>query len=151
MKIEAKNITEYIAQLPENRKTVFQNLRSVILDNIPSGFEEMLLYKMPSYVVPLSVYPDGYHCSPNTPLPFISIASQKNHIALYHMGIYAHPELKAWFENAYPKYCKYKLDMSKSCIRFKKMEDIPFELIAELIAKISAEQWVEIYEKAYKK
>jgi Domain of unknown function (DU1801) len=108
-------------------------------------------YGMLGYVVPHSVYPDGYHCNPKTPLPFMNLASQKNFIAVYHMGVYAKKELLDWFVLEYPKYCKHKLDMGKSCIRFKKTEDIPYKLIGELTAKMSAEEWIDIYEKNIKK
>jgi hypothetical protein len=103
------------------------------------------------YSVPHSRYPAGYHCNPEQPLPFISVASQKNFIALYHMGIYADPELLAWFTAEYPKHSKTKLDMGKSCIRFKKPEAIPFALIAELAGKMTPDQWIERYEAAFKR
>ena len=106
---------------------------------------------MLAYVIPHSIYPDGYHCDPKTPLPFMSVASQKNFVAIYHMGIYANKELLDWFLDEYPKYCKRKLDMGKSCIRFKKIEEIPFALIGELASKMSVDKWIEIYENAIKK
>lgn len=139
---------EYVEQLAEDRKGPFQKLMSVVSDNLPKGFEADFIYKMPAFVVPKSMYPNGYHCSPELALPFINVASQKNFIALYHMGIYADKELLDWFVAEYPKHCKYKLDMGKSCIRFKKMEDIPYELIAELMKKITPESWIEVYEKS---
>ena len=151
MKIAAKNIEEYLKNISEERKLYINKLRTIILNNIPNGFEECLNYGMIGYVVPLSIYPDGYHCSPNLPLPFINIASQKNFIALYHMGIYATPKIHDWFVNEYPKHCKYKIDMGKSCIRFKKMEDIPYDLIAELMQKITVKDWIKTYEKNIKK
>ena len=116
-------------------------------DNLPNGFEEVINYGMPGYVVPHSMYPDGYHCNPSLPLPFIGLASQKNFVALYHMGIYANPKLLKWFTEEYPKHCKSKLDMGKSCIRFKKPEQIPYDLIAELAGKMTVQDWVSIYEK----
>lgn len=151
MKYKANTVEEYIAQLPEDRITPFNKLRKTILDNIPEGFEEGLGYGMPAYYVPLSVYPDGYHCDPKLPLPFINIASQKNFVALYHMGIYSNPKLLEWFTAEYPKYVKTKLDMGKSCIRFKKVDQIPFELIGELVSKMSSEQWISCYEEKIKK
>jgi len=108
-------------------------------------------YGMIGYVVPHSIYPEGYHCDTKLPLPFLSIASQKNFVAVYHMGIYADPELLNWFVGEYPKYCKRKLDMGKSCIRFKKLEEFPYQLIGELCAKMSAERWIEIYESNIKR
>ncbi|TNE34228.1 DUF1801 domain-containing protein [bacterium] len=150
MRIEANNPKDYISKLPEERKAAMTKLREVILENIPKGFEETMSYGMVGYVVPHSIYPDGYHCTPELPLPFISIASQKNFVALYHMGIYADKELHDWFVAEYPKYVKTKLDMGKSCIRFKKMETIPFDLISELCTKMTVKQWIELYENNLK-
>lgn len=139
-------VKEYIDQVPEERAVAFKKLRQTILDNIPSGFEECINYKMIGYVVPHSQYPNGYHCSPELPLPFANIANQKGFIGLYHMGIYANSELYDWFVEEYPKHAKYKLNMGKSCIRFKKVDDIPFDLIAELMQKMSVQDWVSLYE-----
>lgn len=151
MKIEANSPDAYIAQLPEERKEVINKMRKVVLENLPKGFHEEMSYGMIGYVVPHSIYPDGYHCDPKLPLPFMSMASQKNFVAFYHMGIYAKPELQDWFVKEYPKHAKYKLDMGKSCIRFKRMDDIPFDLIGELVKKMTQEEWVEIYEMNYKR
>jgi len=151
MKIKANSISEYLENIPQERKAVMQELISTISKNLPNGFNEQLGYGMPAWVVPHSLYPDGYHCSPELPLPFINVASQKNFIALYHMGIYANPELLNWFVSEYPKHCKRKLDMGKSCIRFKKIEEIPFELIAELCTKMRPKDWIALYEKKFKK
>lgn len=150
MKSEITNPIEYIESLPEDRKLAVEKLHQVILENLPKGFEVIMAYGMLSYSVPLSIYPAGYHCTPGMPLSFISLASQKNSINLYHMGIYANPSLLKWFQEEYPKHCKTKLDMGKSCIRFKKMEQIPFELIAELCTKITVKEWTETYETLYK-
>jgi uncharacterized protein YdhG (YjbR/CyaY superfamily) len=151
MKIKAKSIAEYLENIPEERQAIMQELISTIRKNLPNGFTEQLGYGMPAWIVPHSLYPDGYHCSPELPLPFINIASQKNFIALYHMGIYANPELLNWFVSEYPKHCNKKLDMGKSCIRFKKIEEIPFELIAELCTKMTSKNWIELYENKFKK
>ncbi len=151
MKIEANTPKEYLDKLPDDRKQAMTKLRKTILDNIPEGFEETISYGMIGYVVPHNIYPDRYYCDTKLPLPFINIASQKNFIALYHMGIYTDPELKEWFEKEYPKHCKTKLDMGKSCIHFKKIEQIPYELITELVQKIGAQKWIDIYEKGIKK
>ncbi len=151
MKYEASSPEEYIAQVPEERKAVLQKLRKIIKDNLPEGFEEGINYNMIGYYVPHSIYPDGYHCDPKLPLPFMNLASQKNSVNLYHSGIYAKKELHDWFVNEYPKHAKRKLDMGKSCIRFKKMDDIPYELIAELCTKMSVDEWISIYEAAVKK
>jgi Domain of unknown function (DU1801) len=141
----------YIEQLPEDRKVVMQKLRNCILQNIPAGFEEIISYGTIGYVVPHGLYPNGYHCDPKLPLPFINIASQKNFTALYHLGIYANESLLQWFVEEYPKHCKTKLDMGKSCIRFKKIDQIPFELIAELVQKMTVQDWITCYETSYKK
>lgn len=151
MQSSAKTIEEYLSSLPEERKPSFLKLRETILNNIPKGFTEELSYGMLGYLVPHSIYPEGYHCNPKLPLPFINIASQKNFIALYHMGIYAKPDLLDWFVTEYPKHSKQKLDMGKSCIRFKKMDEIPFDLIAELLQKISVAEWINCYETQFKK
>jgi len=127
MKIKANNILEYKKNVPEDKKDVFDKLMKTVRENIPKGFSEELSYGIPAWVVPHSLYPKGYHCSPELPIPFVSVASQKNFIALYHMGIYATPKLSQWFVGEYPKHCKRKLDMGKSCIRFKNIDDIPFD------------------------
>lgn len=142
---------KYISELPEGRKEVMQKLRETVKKNLPEGFEETMQYGMISYVVPHSLYPKGYHCKPADPLPFLSIASQKNHIAFYHMAVYADPGLHKWFTEEYPKHAKGKLDMGKSCIRFKNPQNIPFDLLGELTTKISVDEWIESYEKAFKK
>jgi hypothetical protein len=142
---------EYVANLPAERQGAMSKLRQTILENLPNGFEETISYEMIGYVVPHSIYPAGYHCNPNLPLPFISIASQKNFIALYHMGIYADDNLNKWFISEYPKYISTKLDMGKSCIRFKKIELIPYNLIGELCKKMTAQQWIDLYEKNLKR
>lgn len=151
MTSDAKTCEEYIAQLPEDRKEAVSKLRHIVKTNLPNGFQETMGYGMLAYVVPHSMYPDGYHCNPKLPLPFINIASQKNFIALYHMGIYADSGLYDWFVAEYPKHSKKKLDMGKSCIRFKNLDGIPHELIGELCSKITVEKWIETYEKNIKK
>ena len=150
MKYIANSPEEYINQLPDERKDSFNKLRNTIVKHLPLGFEERMSYGMIGYVVPKSLYPAGYHCDPKLPLPFVNIASQKNFIALYHMGIYTDPELLQWFQSEYAQQCKYKLDMGKSCVRFKKMDDIPFDLIAELMEKMTPEDWINRYESAFK-
>ncbi|MEO9886809.1 MAG: DUF1801 domain-containing protein [Balneola sp.] len=151
MQSKASTPDEYVAELPEERATAVQKLRDTIKENIPDGFKETMSYGMIGYVVPHSIYPDGYHCSPELPLPFMNIASQKNFIALYHSGIYADEKLLNWFTSEYPKYVKTKLDMGKSCIRFKKPEQIPYDLIAELAQKMSVQDWIDKYESAVKR
>ncbi|KIA82393.1 hypothetical protein OA84_10770 [Kaistella solincola] len=151
MQIPAKSIENYISHVPEERQESFRMLYETVSKNLPKGFQESLSYGMIGWSVPLETYPSGYHCTPNTPLPFLNLASQKNFVALYHMGIYADPALLNWFVAEFPKYSKRKLDMGKSCIRFKKMDDIPFDLIAELSRKMSPKEWISLYEKLYKK
>lgn len=151
MQYKATSPEDYISQLPEERIAPMQKLRETILNNLPKGFHEEINYGMIGYVVPHSLYPAGYHCDTKLPLPFMNIASQKNFIAFYHMGIYANPDLLSWFVAEYPKHVKTKLDMGKSCIRFKKPEQIPFELLGELVKKMTPEDWIALYEKNYKK
>ena len=151
MQSKATTPEQYLSELPEDRKEAMLRLRNAIKENLPQGFEEVISYGMLGYVVPHSIYPSGYHCDPKLPLPFINLASQKNFIALYHMGIYADKNLESWFVSEYPKHVKSKLDMGKSCIRFKKMDDIPFDFIGELAAKVSVEDWILNYEKAFGK
>ena len=151
MQYKATSAGEYINQVPEDRKSALHKLRETIKQNLPNGFKEGIQYGMIGYYVPHSLYLDGYHCNPKEPLPFMSFASQKNSVNLYHSGIYAVPEIKDWFVNEYPKHCKRKLDMGKSCIRFKKVEEIPFELIAELCKKITVDEWIAVYETNIKK
>ncbi len=151
MQYKADSPDHYISQLLEERKAPMQKLRSVINKNLSKGFEEGMNYNMIGFYVPHSVYPDGYHCNTKLPLPFMNIASQKNFIAVYHMGMYAKKDVLDWFTSEYPKHCKYKLDMGKSCVRFKKIEDIPYNLIGELAAKMTTEEWIGIYEDNIKK
>ena len=151
MQSKASSVDEYIQELPEDRKEVIQKLREIILKNLPKGFSEQIGYGMIGYVVPHSIYPAGYHCTPKLPLPFANIASQKNFVAFYHMGLYANPKIHEWFITEFPKHSSAKLDMGKSCVRFKKMTDIPFDLIGELMSKISVNDWIETYEEKYKK
>ena len=141
------SVDSYIAKLPPDRRSALTQLREVIVSNLPAGFEEILT-DTPSYVVPLSLFPDGYHCTPDTPLPFLSFASRKNFVALYHFGMYVDQELLQWFVDEYPKHVSSKLDMGKSCVRFKKMDQIPFDLIGQLVAKRTVEDWLGCYQKA---
>ena len=143
-------IADYLSSLEPPRAEPMARLIEVIRDALPSGFEERISYGMPGWVVPHDTYPAGYHVDPALPLPFLSVASQKRHIAVYHMGIYASSELMDWFVAAYPLHCRTKLDMGKSCIRFKNPAKIPFELVGELCSKMSPAQWVELYEKQVK-
>lgn len=151
MQIQADTPEEYVEKLPEDRKEVIQKIRTTVNKVLPKGFKETVGYGMIGWVVPHSIYPNGYHCNPKQPLPFMGVASQKNHIGFYHMGIYADEQLLNWFTENYPKHCKTKLDMGKSCIRFKKPENIPFELISQLVAKMTVEDWIKLYESKLKR
>lgn len=151
MKANGNTVEEILNNVPEDRFIAFNKLHQIIVTNLPKGFEPAISYGGLGYVVPHSIYPAGYHCKPVEPLPFAGLASQKNSINFYHMGIYAKPELLEWFVSEYSKHSKAKLDMGKSCIRFKKADDIPFELIGQLMQKMSVQEWINIYEKNYKK
>lgn len=151
MQYEAKTPDEYVDAIPKERKKVINELRKVIKDNLPKGFSEEINYGMIGYVVPHHIYPKGYHCDPKLPLPFMNIASQKNFIAVYHSGIYADPTLLNWFMKEYPKHVKTKPDMGKSCIRFKKIDQIPLNLIGKLASKTTPQEWIIIYESNIKK
>lgn len=144
-------VTEYFERLPEDRIAPMKQLRNIILENIPSGFIETMSYGDVGYVVPHSLYPSGYHCDPKQPLPFIGIGSTKGFIRLSHMGMYADNELYQWFVQEYPKHSKLKLDIGKACIRFKKVDQIPLELIGQLAQKMTASQWIELYEASFRK
>ena len=151
MKASGNTVEEILTNLPEDRAEAFNNLHNVIVKNLPQGFEAAISYGGLGYVVPHTVYPAGYHCKPIEPLPFAGLASQKNSINFYHMGIYSDPELLDWFVAEYPKHSNQKLDMGKSCIRFKKFDQIPVELIGELMQKMTVKQWVDLYESKLKK
>ncbi|MDA0728126.1 MAG: DUF1801 domain-containing protein [Bacteroidetes bacterium] len=150
MRIEAATVDEYLHQVPQERKETLTALRKTILDNLPQGFEERMNYGMPSYVVPHALYPKGYHCDPELPLPFLSFASQKNFVALYHMGLYASEEAMLWFTSSWDATLWGKLDMGKSCIRFKKMDQIPLQTIGDLVSRMSVMDWVGLYERAFR-
>jgi uncharacterized protein YdhG (YjbR/CyaY superfamily) len=149
MQSKAKTVEEYIAELPIGRQEAVSKLRKVILENLPEGFREEMSYGMIGYVVPHSIYPKGYHSTPKLPLPFINIASQKNYIAFYGMGVYADKKLLNWFTDNYAKHTSSKLDMGKGCIRFKKPDQIPFKLMGELASKVTVSEWIKLYEDTY--
>lgn len=151
MQSKATTVDQYLSEVPADRQAAMNKLRKVILKNLPKGFKETMGYGMMGYCVPHSIYPAGYHCNPKDPLPFMGMASQKNSINFYHMGIYADPKLLKWFVDGYAKAGAGKLDMGKSCVRFKKPENIPYALIGELCSKITVEKWIEMYEKNMKR
>ena len=151
MQSKAKTPQEYINSLPQDRKKAITELRKAIRKNLPKGFSEVMSYGMLGYVVPHSLYPPGYHCDPKLPLPYMNVASQKNFIAVYHMGCYADKAVMKWFTAEYAKQTKTRLDMGKSCMRFKKFDQIPYKLIGELASKMTPQQWIVIYEKQIKR
>jgi uncharacterized protein YdhG (YjbR/CyaY superfamily) len=151
LQYNVNDVKEYIAALPEKRRSVIEKLRNVILSSLPDGYAEQISYGMISYVVPLSRYPKGYHAKKDEPLPFLAMASQKNHIALYHMGLYGNKILEEWFIREYAKEVSTKIDMGKSCIRFRNPEDIPYDLIAELCRKMTVDEYISIYEETVKR
>ena len=144
-------IESYLNSLPKDRKESVREIIKCVENNIPAGYAKVINYGMPSFVIPHSIYPSGYHVTPNLPLPFIGIASQKHHIGFYHMGLYGDSKLLDWFISEYPKHCKSKLDMGKSCLRLKKLDDIPYKLIGELSKKMTTQDWISIYEKYIKR
>jgi len=150
MQSKATTVDQYLTELPEEKRTIMQQLRETIQNNISKDTEETMQYGMITYVIPYAVYPPGYHCAPKQPLPFISLAAQKNFYAFYHMGVYAKPELLKWYIETYEQTMKRKADVGKSCIRFKKSEHISLELLAELVSKMPASDWIELYEKNLK-
>jgi uncharacterized protein YdhG (YjbR/CyaY superfamily) len=150
MTYEATTVDEYVAQIPEDRREAFTRLLEAARANLPKGFEECMSYGMPSFAVPHSIYPAGYHCKPDEPLPFLAIGNQKGHISFYHSGVYTDPDLLAWFESEWAKRDIGKLDMGKSCIRFRKMDRIPYDLLGKLCTKITVDEWVRRYEERIK-
>jgi hypothetical protein len=151
MQSTASTPDAYLDSLPEDRKEAVSRLRDLFRQHLPPGFEETMANGMIGFVVPYSLYPAGYHCEPKQPLPFLTLASQKSHIAVYHMGLYAMPDLLAWFTEQWAVESKRKLDMGKSCIRLKKPEDIPYRLFEELAGKVSPQQWIATYEQAFRR
>ncbi|WP_026702253.1 DUF1801 domain-containing protein [Salibacterium aidingense] len=144
------NLNQYMGTMDSKWKEAFVQLKEVVDENIPVGFEPAIQYGMPSYVVPLCLYPAEYHAKKDIPLPLISLAAQKRHIALYHMGLYADPALLEWFEKGYAEHAAHALNMGKSCIRFTKPDQIPYPLIGELVSKMSVEEWIALYENSVK-
>lgn len=145
------NPDEYYSAVSPDRSEIMLALRKTILENLPPGFEETVSYGMPGWVVPKSLYPPGYHCNPTVALPFINIASQKQHITIYHMGLYGSNELMEWFLTEWKNQIKTKPNMGKSCIRFKMPEQIPLEIIGQLCRKMSPVEWIACYEKGLKR
>jgi hypothetical protein len=149
MRSEAKTVEEYLAELPEDRREALQAVRQTILDNLPEGYEEGMQYGMIGYFLPHSVYPPGYHCDPKQPLPFAGMASQKNHMSIYLMCIYGDPKQEEWFRKAWAKTGK-KLDMGKSCVRFKRIDDVPLKVIGQAVKRVPARKFIDYYESTIK-
>ena len=141
MQSSARTVDEYLKSLPADRRTAISAVRKVILDNLPEGYEECMSYGMIGYVVPHRIYPAGYHCDPSLPLPLANLASQKNHMALYLMCCYGDKATDQWFRKAWAAAGK-KLDMGKSCVRFKKLEDVSIEVIGQLIARVPVKKYI---------
>jgi hypothetical protein len=146
----AQTVDAYLDSLPKERSHALRAVRRVILENLPAGYEEHMQYGMITYVVPHSLYPAGYHCNPEQPLPYASLGSQKNHMALYLMSVYGDPALDQWFRGAWQASGK-RLDMGKSCVRFRTLEDLPLEVIGQVIARVSAKKYVARVEAALQK
>ncbi len=145
MQSKAPTVEQYLAELPPERRAAVSAIREVVLRNLPEGYAEGMAYGMIGYVVPHEVYPAGYHVNPKQPVPFASLASQKNHIALYLMCAYGDADYERWLREAWAKAGK-KLDMGKSCIRFKRLEDVPLEVVGEAIRRVPVKKFLEFYE-----
>ena len=151
MHSDAKTPQEYIDQLPSDRQEIMKRLRAAVLEHLPEGLEEIMLYGIICYVIPHSLYPKGYHVDPKLPLMMLAIASQKNHIALYYVGVYTFPPVHAWFLEAYAQVMGKKPDIGKSCIRFRPTANIPYELLGELCGKVSVSEYIRAYEQILEK
>ena len=142
---KAKTVAQYLRELPDDRRAALQVLREVFLENVDSDIVEVMSYGMIGYHVSFDAYPGGYHCDPSTPLPYAGLASQKNHLALYMMGLYMDPDDVAWFQSAW-KATGNRLDMGKSCVRFRRIEDVPLEVVAEAIRRMPSKRYIQTYE-----
>ncbi len=149
MKSGAATVEEYLAGLLEDRRAALGTVRKAILNSLPRGYEETMQYGMIAYVVPHCLYPAGYHCNPSDPLPYAMLASQKSHMAVYLMTVYGDPAIEKWFRDAWNASGK-KLDMGKSCVRFKKLEDVPLDVIGQVIARVSVSQYIAHVEQVLK-
>ena len=150
IKSKAKSVREYLDSLPEDRRAMIRAVREVILKHLPKGYQEIMQYGMISYAVPLSLYPPGYHCGKDVPLPYACLASQKNYLSLYLCNIYGDKGTEKWFRTEFKVRGK-KLDMGKSCVRFKKVEDLPLDVIGKAIARTPVRDFIALYEKAIKR
>lgn len=148
MRSDADNIADYLETIPEDRRAGMKKLYETIRKNLPEGFSEGMSYGMAGWCVPHTLFPEGYHCDPSKPLPFMNIANQKNYIVMHHMGLYGSGSLLDWFVSEWPKHSAKKLDMGKGCVRFKNPDEIPHALVAELCKKMTPQAWMDVYEKA---
>jgi hypothetical protein len=148
MQSSAKTVEKYLKELPAERREAINAVRGAILANLPKGYEECMSYGMIGYVVPHSIYPKGYQCNPKLPLPFVNLGSQKNHMSLHLMCCYGDPKLKAQFEKAW-KAAGKKWDMGGGCVRFKKLDDVPLEVIGELVASMPVDGYIRRIEKTF--
>ena len=148
MRSDAPTVEQYLQSLPPERRAALEAIRAVILKNLNPGFVETMHYGMIGYVVPHTLYPPGYHCNPAEPLPFASLASQKNHMSLHMMSLDEGGD-DAWFRDAWQR-TGLRLDMGKCCVRFKKPEDVPVVLIGQLVSKVTPQQWIDYYEGVVK-
>ncbi|MFA9400179.1 MAG: DUF1801 domain-containing protein [Acidobacteriota bacterium] len=144
MQSEAETPQEYLESLPEGRREAIAEVRQTILDNLPEGYEEAMQYGMLSYVIPLERYPETYN---RQPLGYVSLASQKNYMSLYLMGIYGEVDGRNWFEAEAEKRGA-KLDIGKACVRFRRLEDLPLDLVGEAVARIGVEDFIDKYERS---
>ena len=144
---KAKTVTEYLAELPEERRKALQVLRKLIKANTDSGIEERMSYGMIGYHVPLRIYPDGYHCDPTMPLPYAALASQARHLSVYMMGLYSDRDDAAWFQRAW-RAAGHRLDMGKSCVRFRSLDDVPLDVLAEAFRRMPSQRYIAVYEAA---
>lgn len=152
MQSKATTVEQYLSELPEDRRAAIAAVRKVFLDNLDGGFAEGISYGMIGYSVPHSRYPAGYHCNPAQPLPFGGLASQKGHMSLYLMGLYMDQvgekrgPLLTWFEESWKKAGK-KLDMGKSCVRFKKLDDLALDVLGQAVRRMKCDEFIAAYER----
>lgn len=146
VKNSATTVEEYLQGLPADRRVAVSAVRKSILASLPEGYVECISYGMIGYVVPHSLYPAGYHCNPKLPLPYACVGSQKNHMALHLMTVYGDPAMEKWFRKAWTDTGK-KLDMGKACVRFKKLEDVPLDVIGQVIARVTVKNYIARVEK----
>lgn len=151
MTSNAETVETYLEELEPERRELVEAIRAAIHRGLPPGFEERMIYGMIGWVVPKDTYPAGYHCDPSLPLPFINLGNQKASVNLYHMGLYVIPGLLDWFQNSWREQTSARLDMGKSCVRFKRLDNVPLSLLTELATRVTVEEWVSVYESGIKR